>query len=126
MSYTVLLIDDDKGARTLFEIMLTRSGFEVTKAEDAHQALAYLEDIMPDIIMTDISLPGMDGLEFTSVIRSRPEFDQVAIVVLSAHHSDEVIEDAYKAGADQFYRKPLIVKDLNAHLLEIVQKRRNP
>ena len=122
--YTVLSIDDDESARVLFEIMLKRSGFNVVQAVDADDALEKLEGFMPDLIMTDIQLPGMNGIELTEVLRQRPELDNTAIVILSAFQSQTMIEDASKAGADHFIKKPLAMVGLNEKLSTIIEDRR--
>lgn len=122
-AYTVLTIDDDKSARVLFDIMLKRNGFDVIQAEDADEAFSQLENFKPDLIMTDISLPGMDGIELTEVLRERPDMDHVAIIVLSAHQSEDIINQALAAGADEFFKKPLMIQDLGERLNTIIQKR---
>ncbi|MGJ3238415.1 MAG: response regulator [Anaerolineae bacterium] len=122
--YTVLSIDDDQSARVLFQIMLKRVGFEVIQAEDADEALEKLATITPDLIITDIQLPGTSGIELTRILRTRPEFDQTAIIVLSAFQSEETIQQALDAGADEFMKKPLQMKDLEQRLGGVIAKRR--
>lgn len=122
--YTVLSIDDDASARMLFEMMLTRSGFDFLQAEDADEALEVLATTTPDLIMTDIQLPGKNGLELVEELRQRDELDQTAILVLSAFQSDTMVEDAKNVGADQFHRKPLPMKDLADFLIGLIKARR--
>lgn len=122
--YTVLSIDDDQNARMLFEIMLKRSGFEVVAAEDADEALEILADLIPDLILSDIQLPGMNGIELVAKLRQRADLEKTAIVVLSAFQSDTKIEDAYTAGADDFFTKPLKMGGLAERLIELIHKRR--
>ncbi|GAB5490409.1 MAG: response regulator [Phototrophicaceae bacterium] len=122
--YTVLSIDDDESARTLFEMMLKRSGFNVVQAVDADDALEKLENLVPDLIMTDIQLPGMNGLELTSLIRERPEFNNIPIIVLSAFQSATILEDVRKVGGDKFIKKPLPLTGLNEKLSTIIENKR--
>ncbi len=123
--YTIFSIDDDESARILFEIMLKRSGFNVVQAIDADDALEKLEDLIPDLIMTDIQLPGMDGLELTRILRTRDAFDKTPIIVLSAFQSETMIQDALDAGADEFFKKPLQMTGLSDTLNAIINKKRN-
>lgn len=122
--YTIFSIDDDESARVLFEIMLKRSGFNVVQAVDADDALEKLENLLPDLIMTDIQLPGMDGLELTRKLRERDAFAQIPIVVLSAFQSETMIQDALDAGADEFIKKPLQMVGLFDTLCAIIEKKR--
>lgn len=123
--YTIFSIDDDESARVLFEIMLKRSGYNVVQAIDADDALEQLENLVPDLIMTDIQLPGMDGLELTRILRARDAFDKTPIIVLSAFQSDTMIQDALDAGADEFFKKPLQMAGLSDTLNAIIDKKRN-
>ncbi|MGB7338469.1 MAG: response regulator [Phototrophicaceae bacterium] len=122
--YTILSIDDDASARMLFEMMLTRSGFDFLQAEDADAALEVLETVIPDLIMTDIQLPGKSGIELVAELRQRDDLDQTAIMVLSAFQSETMVEDAMRAGADDFFRKPLPMKELTKILTDLIHKRR--
>ncbi len=122
--YTIFSIDDDESARVLFEIMLKRSGFNVVQAVDADDALEQLDNLIPDLIMTDIQLPGMDGLELTRKLRERDAFDKTPIVVLSAFQSETMIQDALDAGADEFFKKPLQMVGLSDTLCAIIEKKR--
>ncbi|MEL6308785.1 MAG: response regulator [Chloroflexota bacterium] len=124
MDYTALTIDDDASARNLFSIILKRVGFEVLTAEDADDALAQVADITPDVILTDISLPGMDGIDLTAELRRREEFAHVPIIVLSAFHEDKVVNRAMDAGADAFFEKPLKPTHLRETLEELINARR--
>lgn len=123
--YTIFSIDDDESARVLFEIMLKRSGYNVVQAIDADDALEQLENLVPDLIMTDIQLPGMDGLELTRILRARDAFDKTPIIVLSAFQSATMIQDALDAGADEFFKKPLQMAGLSDTLNAIIDKKRN-
>jgi len=124
-NYMVLTVDDDLSARVLFKLMLERNDFAVIQAEDAYEALELLENTKPDLIMTDISLPGMNGIEFTAALRKRDDMNLIPIVVLSAFHNQEMIDKALTAGADQFYKKPLTLDNLRERLEEIIRNRQD-
>ena len=70
---TILIVDDEVGARTLIGIMLDRGGFQVAKAKDANEALMVVErGETPDLIIMDVMMPGMDGIELCRTIRQTP------------------------------------------------------
>ncbi|NDJ62407.1 MAG: response regulator, partial [Chloroflexi bacterium] len=71
MKRHILVVDDEIGALTLIGIMLERGGFGVLKARDARSALSVLEDNAPDLIILDVMMPGMDGIELCGKIRQR-------------------------------------------------------
>lgn len=122
--YTIFSIDDDESARILFEIMLKRSGFNVVQAIDADDAFEKLENFVPDLILTDIQLPGMDGIELTRILREREDLAKTPIIVLSAFQSDTMIQEALNAGADDFFKKPLKMSGLSDTLSAIIEKKR--
>lgn len=124
MGYTALTIDDDASARSLFNIMLKRIDFAVMQAEDADDALEQLTNTTPDIILTDISLPGMDGIELTRTLRQREALKDVPIIVLSAFNDSETINRALDAGADAFYKKPLKPSNLEKRLVALMDARK--
>lgn len=123
--YTVLTIDDDVSARVLFKLMLERHGFDVVQAEDADDAISLLDNFKPDLILTDISLPGMDGIELTATLRQREDLKHIPIIVLSAFHNTDTIDKALAAGADEFYKKPLVMENLKERLETVIANRIN-
>jgi len=122
--YTILSIDDDPSTRVLFEMMLSRAGFDVVQAEDADEAVQKLQEIEPDLIMTDIQLPGKNGIELIQELRQRDDLELTAIVVLSAFQSETMIDDAKSAGADEFIKKPLKMEGLANLLIGIIKNKR--
>lgn len=71
MKRHILVVDDEIGALTLIGIMLERGGFDVLKARDARAALDLLEDKVPDLIILDVMMPGMNGIDLCQTIRQR-------------------------------------------------------
>jgi len=108
----ILVVDDEIGALTLIGIMLERGGFEVLKAKDANAALAELEKNTPDLIILDVMMPGMDGIELCSVIRGRAETKETPVLILSARGDAESVMRGMDAGANDYLPKPILHHDL--------------
>ncbi len=108
----ILVVDDEIGALTLIGIMLERGGFGVHKAKDANAALADLEKGRPDLIILDVMMPGMDGIELCRVIRNRSETAEIPILILSARGDAESVMRGMDAGANDYLPKPILHHDL--------------
>jgi DNA-binding response OmpR family regulator len=92
--------------------MLERGGFQVLKARDADAALHILQDQTPDLIILDVMMPGMDGIELCSLIRQRDTFRVTPILILSARGDAESIIRGIEAGANDYLPKPILHHDL--------------
>lgn len=114
MKKHILVVDDEIGALTLIGIMLERGGFSVLKAKDATSALAVLEQNTPDMIILDVMMPGMDGIELCGVIRERAETSSTPVLILSARGDAESVMRGMDAGANDFLPKPILHHDLVA------------
>lgn len=118
----ILVVDDEIGARTLIGIMLDRGGFEVLKASDAQQALTTLDQETPDLIILDVMMPGMDGIELCRTIRNRESTASTPILILSTRGDAESVMKGMDAGASDYLPKPILHHDLVAkvrHLLDM-------
>ena len=104
MSGRILVVDDDASIRETFELQLGRRGYEVETAESGEKALNLLQEFGPSLVITDLRMPGMDGLELLRRIREASEAD---VVVITAHESMESAVAAMKAGAYDYLVKPL-------------------
>ncbi|KAB2856703.1 MAG: response regulator transcription factor [Anaerolineae bacterium] len=114
MKKHILVVDDEIGALTLIGIMLERGGFGVLKAKDAKSALAILDQNTPDMIILDVMMPGMDGIELCRVIRTRQDTGGTPILILSARGDAESIMRGIEAGANDYLPKPILHHDLVA------------
>jgi len=110
----ILVVDDEIGALTLIGIMLERGGFEVLKAKDAEQALSVLELETPDLIILDVMMPGMDGIELCRVLRARSDTQELPILILSARGDAKSVLSGMDAGASDYLPKPILHHDLVA------------
>lgn len=108
----ILVVDDEVGALTLIGIMLDRGGFEVVKAQNANQALTFLEKEEPDLIILDIMMPGMDGIELCRVIRTMRQYLETPVLILSTRSDSESVMRGMEAGATDYLPKPILHHDL--------------
>ncbi len=108
----VLVVDDEIGALTLIGIMLERGGFDVLKAKDAKAALATLDRSEPSLIILDVMMPGMDGIELCELLRQRDDTRETPILILSARNDADSIMRGMEAGANDYLPKPILHHDL--------------
>ena len=106
-SAPVLIVDDSPDNLKLTQILLEMEGYQVFTAQDAEQALTILETCRPELILMDIQLPGMDGLELTRLLRRQPHLRDVAIVALTAYAMKGDDANARAAGCDGYITKPI-------------------
>jgi two-component system, OmpR family, KDP operon response regulator KdpE len=109
----ILIIEDDRPIRRFLEAALTNAGYEVAEAETGRMGLTQILARMPDLVVLDLGLPDMDGLEIISRVR---EWSQVPIVVLSARGGEGDKVEALNAGADDYLTKPFGVPELLARI----------
>jgi two-component system cell cycle response regulator DivK len=107
---TVLLVEDNPHNRKIFSGMLAHAGFRVVEAIDGNEALARVAAEVPDLILMDLSIPGVDGWECTRRIKADPKSAQVPIVALTAHAMRGDEERARQAGCDGYLSKPISPK----------------
>ena len=108
----VLVVDDNPANLKLLSFLLSSKGYQVRTATDAEEALALLEAFVPRLILMDIQLPGMDGLELTRRLKAAPRTRDVVIIAVtaSAMRGDE--ERARAAGCDGYIAKPIDTRTL--------------
>ena len=102
----VLVVEDNADARDLLALVLTSEGFTIITAENGLAGLALAKAERPDLIITDISMPILDGVEMIKQIREIPELENIPIVAVSAYGSG-ITGDAVKAGASKAMHKPM-------------------
>jgi two-component system alkaline phosphatase synthesis response regulator PhoP len=103
----VLLVDDEQDILELLKYNLEREGYQVTTALNGRDALRSAKANRPDLIVLDIMMPGMDGVEVCNQLRQLPEFKQTLITFLSARGEDYSQIAGFEAGADDYITKPI-------------------
>lgn len=102
----VLLVEDEAPLRRLYAEQLTLSGFDVVEAADGANAITHTIDRGPDVVLMDLSLPGMDGWEATRRLKADRRTAHIPVVALTAHDGAGELERATRAGCDWFVPKP--------------------
>ena len=125
---SILIVDDNAANLKLARVILTSEGYEVRTAGDAEEALAVLRDYEPALILMDVQLPGMDGLELTRRLKSDPKTRGIAIVALTAYAMKGDEERMLAAGCDGYVAKPIDRRRLIQQIAEMVtrSKARHP
>lgn len=114
---SLLVVDDNPENLKLILMILATSGYELFTASDAIEARRSIEHQVPDLILLDLQLPGMDGLEFTRLLKASPETRAIPIVAVTAYAMKGDEQKARSAGCDGY-----LVKPVNKHLLREVVK----
>lgn len=119
MAKKILIVDDSPSVLAVLEDMLADLGYEVTAANNGRQACDLLEGNRYDLIVTDLTMPVMDGLVFVQTAKKMPNCKFVPIVMLSSEEDEAKIAEAKKVGISTFLRKP--VKELQLKtILQVV------
>jgi len=113
---TILVIEDYSDTRELLSVLLRRHGYNVIEAEDGVEGLLKAGWVYPDLILMDLSLPEMDGVEVARRIHAQPKLSQVPIFVLSAYLTEEVKADTRAAGCIEAFTKPYDAEALLARI----------
>jgi two-component system response regulator ResD len=118
LTQLVLIVDDEPMARTLLRLMLVRVGFNVSEAEDGYDALEQVQQNLPDVILLDVMMPGMDGFSVCEELRQRKETATLPIIMLSAKTDLDSINKGLRIGATKYLTKPISPEDLTRHVKE--------
>jgi len=120
----VLVVEDDPETRHFYTEVLQRDGFVVEQAHNGHQALHKALEIAPDLILTDIAVPGIDGIELCRRLRADPRTHDIPVLAISGYGDRQYADRARIAGADRMLAKPcdasLIVVEARRLLLSRV------
>lgn len=108
----VLVVDDARDNREMYCEYLEAEGFETVSASDGASAIALSRRRKPDVVIMDISMPKIDGLEATRILRADADLADVPVLVLSAHAFAGTEQDAIAAGADAYVAKPCLPAQL--------------
>jgi DNA-binding NtrC family response regulator len=122
MRPSILIVDDDATIRTSLMQALERDGMYVRAAESAERALALLPDATPHIVLSDVKMPGLDGIELLRLLRER--LPSAAVILMTAYDDMPTVVAAMREGAADFLSKPLDLEELRAVLSRVLADRR--
>jgi DNA-binding response OmpR family regulator len=108
----VLVVDDEPNILLSLEFLMQQAGFEVATATDGETALQRVAEQPPDLILLDISLPGLSGFEVLEQLRAQPEHARLPIIMLTAHGREVEREKGLALGADDYITKPFSTRQL--------------
>ncbi len=118
----IVVVEDEEDIRELLEYVLTREGFAVTSVSDGRKGLAEVRKQLPDLVLLDLMLPGMDGLEVCSQLKQDEDTREVAVVMLTAKGEESDIVVGLRLGADDYVTKPFSSKELVARLQAVIRR----
>jgi len=112
MSARVLVVDDNEDNVKIMSLILLGKGFEVRTARDGKAALRSIEQERPDVVLLDIMMPDMDGIEVLDRIRANPQSASLPVILVTGKGQDDDVLAGYKYGADYYITKPFTARQL--------------
>lgn len=116
----VLVVDDDPDIRDLVALRLARASYRVATAADGHEAFERAVELLPDLVVLDVTMPGPDGFETSRRLRSDPRTSHVPVVFLTARTRESDVAQGYERGGDGYVTKPFEPRDLLARVDALV------
>jgi signal transduction histidine kinase len=124
MNSQILIVDDESAGRQVIEAMLAGQGYRLEYASNGPEALRLAESLLPDLILLDVMMPGMDGFEVCRRFRATPKLAEVPVVILTALDDRAALIQGIDAGADDFLSKPVDRQELSARVRTITRLNR--
>jgi two-component system, OmpR family, alkaline phosphatase synthesis response regulator PhoP len=122
----IVIIDDEEDIRDIISYNLTKEGFKVFSAENGLSGLDLCRQIHPDLVLLDVMMPGMDGVEVCDNLRSTPGLEQVLICFLTARNEDYSQIAGLDAGADDYISKPIKPRVLISRINALLRRKEAP
>src|SRR6476469_4203935 len=119
--YSILIIDDEESIFEVIEGLLYREGYELTYIDSGKEALNRIDEIQPDVILLDLMMPEMDGIETCKLIKSNERWRHIPIIMVTALSSKEDLARSLNAGADDFVSKPINSIELRARVRSMLR-----
>ncbi|MDP6346626.1 MAG: response regulator [Alphaproteobacteria bacterium] len=120
MSKRVLVVEDQEDNRQIMEDMLTNAGYQVFKAKTGDEGVALAEAQVPDLILMDIMLPGIDGYEATRRIKAQAALARIPIIAVTSYAMQGEEDRAMAAGCDAYFGKPVSPRVLLAKIQDFI------
>lgn len=121
-NYTILIVDDEPDILEFISYNLKKEGFKVAVANNGVEGLEVVKEVQPDLILLDIMMPEMDGVEFCGRLRAQKEFDKIIVAFLTARSEDFTQIAALDNGGDDFISKPIRPKVLISRIKALLRR----
>jgi CheY-like chemotaxis protein len=125
MSQKILIVEDNDNNCSLFRDILSFHGYEVTVANEGKEGVALAGELMPDLILMDIQMPGMDGLTACGILRGNPATSRLKIIALTSFAMQGDKERFLAAGFDAYVPKPISTRELPALVQQWLENERS-
>lgn len=112
MPHKILIVEDNENNRSLFRDVLTFHGYQVSVASDGQEGVALARELMPDLILMDIQMPGMDGMTAGGILKGDPATSRLKIIALTSFAMRGDLEKFLEAGFDGYLSKPISTREL--------------
>ncbi len=122
---SVLVVNDDPDVCELVRYKLEQSGFDVRRASDGDQALSEVEAEVPDLVLLDIMMPGMSGLEVLERWRANEATEKLPVIMLTAKAQENDVERGFELGADDYVIKPFSPRELVRRVTAVLSRRQS-
>ena len=119
---TVLLVEDTEDNRFMMRRLLEMTGYRVIEAMNGEEAVKLAKAESPSLILMDLSLPVIDGLAATRLIRKLPDLESIPIIAVSAHDTSDFQSEAIQAGCDTYVTKPIDFNELEQLIAKLLQQ----
>jgi len=120
---TILICEDEEIMLTALAFRMRRHGFDVITAEDGKEAIQRIEEHQPDVIVSDIMMPYLSGLQLLKMLREEKK-SKVPVIIISALEREETILEAFRNGANDFIAKPFKPNELILRIKRIIQEKK--
>ncbi|HAD81825.1 MAG: hypothetical protein A2509_04930 [Candidatus Edwardsbacteria bacterium RIFOXYD12_FULL_50_11] len=118
--YKILVADDDSNMLFMVSEILARQGYDVFQAVNGDQALKDARSLLPDLMVLDIMMPVIDGIEVCRRIKAAPETRDIKVIMLTAKTGGRDLEAGLAAGADHYMTKPFKIAELSGKIKELL------
>lgn len=122
----ILVVDDDPRLLHVVSMYLTIEGYEVETAADGEEALQRIDQALPDVVVLDVMMAGMDGLEACRRIKGNPQTKHIPVILFTALSRDDDMRNGRAAGADRFINKPFSLLGLGSVIRSFLDDTRLP
>jgi two-component system response regulator MtrA len=119
----LLIAEDDPDIRELLSFRLAAAGHAVTAVEDGPSALDAAAEVAPDLVLLDVMMPGLSGIDVCRALRARPGTSDLPVILLTARSQEADVQAGFRAGADDYMTKPFSPRELVSRIEALLARR---